>query len=474
MSNQGNVTAQGSVTARFDFKLTPAYCLYNGAAVLEQDGVNIKFLIENLNDEILRGRLIRAFQNHIESVLRYKDCPEVFKNLPHIEFVQGTRIQLRKCVSKLYRADEKRVKEEAESEIAKSKREAAAVILLDSILNEARSRGATDIHIEGNCIRLRVEGRLEKLLELQEEKSLELVQRIKLLAGMNLLEKRKCQDGNFVYGNNNPFFLRVSTMNIIGEKYEGEEAVVIRILDTAKMPLEINTLGFNLNQLEKLDSLTDEKNGLVLVCGPTGSGKSTTVASLLVEIEKKSFDALKIVSLEDPPEYVIPGVSQVRVDAAVSGGGFKDVLNHMFRQDPDVIMIGEIRDEESAAAAIRASLTGHLVFATLHTGGAGEAILRLENLGVDRKILCSVLRGVICQELNYIGKKICLYADISIPKDELRKSGNLQKSGEELEELFVHYTNFSERIQESIDALARRIPLYRSERNDERIHSGLV
>lgn len=473
MSELENKVSDG----RFEFKLTPAYCLYNGAAVLEQDGVTVKFLIENPEDEILKGRLQRAFQHHIESVLKFKDCPEVYRNLPHIEFVQGTRIQLRKCVSQLYRAEENKVKEKAEFEIAKSKREAAAVILLDSILNEARIRKATDIHIEGNCVRLRTEGRLEKLLELQEEKVLELIQRIKLLAGMNLIEKRRCQDGHFVYGNRNPFFLRVSTMNVIGKKYSGEEAVVIRLLDTEKIPLSIEALGFNLGQIEKLEKLLELKNGLVLVTGPTGAGKSTTVASLLLELEKKSGNSLKIISLEDPPEYVIPGVTQVKVDAQNS---FDDALNHIFRQDPDVIMIGEIRDEKSAAAAIRASLTGHLVFATLHTAGAGESFLRLENLGVERWVLSSIIKGVVCQELNFIEGAMRLYADIALPRDEMRKYEITWKSLYEIDELFKHFTNYSDRIHDTVNALNRKktgvkkIPLYRSEKNDERIHKRII
>lgn len=432
------------MSSRFDFRLTPAYCLYNGAAVLEQNGVNIKFLVENKEDTVLRGRLERAFLNHVGSMQKIKDCPEEFRNLPRIEFVQGTRRQLRTCVSQLYKAEEKSVKEQAEREIEKSQREAAAVLLLDSILSEARLRGATDIHIESSCVRFRIHGQLEKELELQPEKSLELIQRIKLLAGMNVIEKRKCQDGHFIYGSKKPFFLRVSTMAVIGEKYDGEESVVMRLLDTSRIPLALESLGFNLLQLEKLEELICENNGLVLVCGPTGSGKSTTVSSLLVELEKKASGALKIISLEDPPEYVIPGVTQVKVDER---NPFRDALNHIFRQDPDVIMIGEIRDEESAAAALRASLTGHLVFATLHAGSATESFSRLENLGLDTGLLFQVFRGAVCQELNYSGGKIRLYADIALPGEGFcLEKPDLQ-----------HFTNYSEILKETMENLKKRM-----------------
>ena len=152
------------MNSRFEFRLTPAYCLYNGAAVLEQEGASIRFLIENEEDSLLKDRLTRAFQTHLERILKMKECPESFRRLPSIDFVGGNRNQLRKCVSKLYRAEDGAAEEAVVTEEGKSRREAAAVLLLDSILNEARSRKATDIHIEHNCVRLRVAGRLEKLI----------------------------------------------------------------------------------------------------------------------------------------------------------------------------------------------------------------------------------------------------------------------------------------------------------------------
>ena len=480
--------------SRYSFNLTPAYCLYNGAAVLEQEGSRIKFLIDDADNEVLKGRLSRAFERHVGAIRKMKDCPSDFQKLIRVDFEKGSREELRKCVSGLYCAEENTLKRRQEEEEVENQKEAAAVLLLDSILNEARIRKATDIHIERSCVRLRVNGLLETLMEIQSEKSAELVQRIKLLAGMNVIEKRRCQDGNFVYGNKNPFFLRVSTMAVVGENYIGDESVVIRILDTSRIPLCIDALGFNNLQLEKLCGRNGEscglafvQNGLVLVCGPTGSGKSTTVASLLVEIEKKSQRSLKIISLEDPPEYVIPGVTQVKVDER---NGFSDALNHIFRQDPDVIMIGEIRDEESAAAALRASLTGHLVFATLHSGSAGETIFRLENLGVDRGLLCQVLRGIVCQELNLLDGKMRLYADIALPLETFSSRGFDARDDEEIEKLMEHFTNYSEVLSETMqmfkrnaesdleenadEGKRRRYPLYRRRLRGEGIHSGAV
>lgn len=532
---------------RYEFNLTPAYCLYNGVAVLEQNGASIRFLIENKKDELLCGRLSRAFEAHVASIRRLKDCPEAFQRLINIHFEKGNRGQLRKCISRLYMADGVRsglAKGGDNSDVAGrdlKSREAAAVLLLDSILTEARTRKATDIHIEKNCVRLRIDGRLEKLLELQAEKAAELVQRIKLLAGMNVIENRRCQDGHFVYGNKNPFFLRVSTMAIVGGDFEehsdaavfdesnsasmaevdssgsiwragkksGTESVVIRLLDTSRIPLSLGQLGYNKNQLEKLCDLINMgfavhqpaintvhksagkslfANGLILVCGPTGSGKSTSIAAMLVEIEKRNPAALKIISLEDPPEYIIPGITQVKVDEK---NVFSEALNHIFRQDPDVIMIGEIRDEESAGAALRASLTGHLVFATLHAGSAVEAILRLENLGVDRNCLVQVLRGIICQELNMLNGKLRLYADFSVPKEKFSELASKVKNDSQLENLMEHYTNYSEVLSETMQALKDQksgiknenissernrliTPLYKRRNEDAEIHKGAV
>ena len=265
----------------------------------------------------------------------------------------------------------------------------------------------------------------------------------------------------------------------------------MRLLDTSRLPLAIGQLGFNESQLEKLcgdKGLISLSNGLVLICGPTGSGKSTTSAALLVEIEKRNCGKLKIISLEDPPEYRISGVTQVKVDEENT---FLEALNHIFRQDPDVIMIGEIRDEESAAAALRASLTGHLVFATLHSGSASEALLRLENLGLERGILCQVLRGVICQELSLIGGAMKLIAEVAVPKSNFSEKAVNTVSAEEVENLMEHYTNYREVMNDTLDALisgnhknpekSKRtrskkplVPLYKKGGQNAGIYKGVV
>ena len=449
----------------YEFKLTPAYCLYNGIAVMNQKGSQICFITENPGDKLLRERITRAFNNYLGYVVRQQDCPLEYKKHPSVKFIKGNRTELKKYVSKLYSSGagnvdgQQKVNSENDSKInniQKQKDEAAAVLLLDTLLHDARVENATDIHIEKNCVKFRIYGKLKIVQKLSGDKSHELVQRIKFLAGMNVLENRRSQDGHFVYGSGTPVFARVSTMSIVGnDRNETEESVVIRLLDTKRLPLMLDKLGFNQIQLKKIKTVSANKNGLVIICGPTGAGKSTTAAALLIDIERCRQNSVKIISLEDPPEYLIPGVTQIQIDDKLDNS-FANALAHVFRQDPDVLMIGEIRDENSAAVAIRAALTGHLVIATLHTSSAASVILRLENLGVPRKLIVSVLKGVIVQELNNFKGNVNLVADVSIPLEKLNSQTNEQLSENELEKCFEHNTNYSEILNKSISVLKRK------------------
>ena len=442
----------------YEFKLTPAYCLYNGIAVVRQNGSHICFMTENPADAVLRNRLKKAFSNFLEYVLRQQDCPQNFKSTPSVVFVPGNRTEIRKYVSSLYSLPEQKSCEKGggSEQNNKQENEAAAVILLDTIILEARKRNATDIHIENNCIKFRICGRLEVYSSVSQEKTNELIQRIKFLAGMNVLEKRRSQDGHFIYGKENPVFIRVSVMGVIGDaQNDSIESVVIRLLDTRRLPLALDKLGFTQSQTACLKSLSQEKNGLVVICGPTGVGKSTTAAALLVDIEMSQKNSIKIVSLEDPPEYVIPGITQIQIDEKIENS-FSDALKHVFRQDPDVLMIGEIRDENSAAVAIRAALTGHLVIATLHASSASGAVLRLANLGVPENLIVSVLKGVVVQELKPVCNNVILAADISIPKTSLEKSLEKSLTEDELEKHFEHNTNYSQILETSLGMLKDR------------------
>ena len=205
----------------YEFKLAPAYCLYNGIAVVNQEGSRICFMTERPSDELLKTRLKKAFSNYVDYVLRQQDCPDQFRANPSVSFVDGSRNEVRKYVSKLYSLPEKKDEQlEKETLIQKREAEAAAVILLDTIMTEARAKNATDIHIENNTVRFRINGKLENSFFITDSKAHELVQRIKFLSGMNVLEKRRSQDGHFVYGKEAPVFARVSVMGVIGKNNE--------------------------------------------------------------------------------------------------------------------------------------------------------------------------------------------------------------------------------------------------------------
>ena len=443
----------------YEFKLTPAYCLYNSIAVMKQEGSSICFIAENPDDGILRERISKAFNNYLGYVVKQPDCPPDYKTTPLVKFVGGSRADLRKYISRLYSAGNENmeiVQPQVKTENNQKEAEAAAVVLLETIMSDARSRNATDIHIEKNTIKFRIYGKLEVVTQLSAEKSRELIQRIKFLSGMNVLENRRSQDGHFVYGKTEPVFARVSTVGVVADgQNESEESVVIRLLDTKRLPLALEKLGFNSVQLKKIKTTCENKSGLFIICGPTGAGKSTTAAALLIEIEREKENTVKIVSLEDPPEYLIPGVTQIQIDESVNNS-FSNALMHVFRQDPDVLMIGEVRDENSASIAIRAALTGHLVIATLHTSTAAGAILRLENLGVPRKLIVSVLKGVVVQELNNFKGNINLIADVALPLEELKKNQNEELTEVELEDLFEHSTNYSDVLEKTVGILKRK------------------
>ena len=443
----------------YEFKLTPAYCLYNGIAVVSQEGSHICFMAENPDDEILKNRLKKAFDNFVNYVLLQNDCPVQFRSEPAVMFVSGNRTEIRKYVSRLYSTSEHNLMEKAvplEPAAKNAENDAAAVLLLDTILSEARTKNATDIHIEKNAVRFRISGKLENNSFLQDDRANELIQRIKFLAGMNVLEKRRSQDGHFIYGKEEPVFVRVSVMGIIGQgDTVNEESVVMRLLDTRRLPLKLNKLGFTRSQTEEIQKITTEKNGLVIICGPTGAGKSTTAAAMLMDIKNRRDNTVKIISLEDPPEYVIPGITQIQIDEKIDNS-FSEALRHVFRQDPDVLMIGEIRDETSAAVALRAALTGHLVIATLHTSTAAGAILRLENLAVPRALILSVLRGVIVQDLKAVGETITLAADVSVPEESINSAMNKELTQAELEKCFNHNTNYMQVLEQTIGILKNR------------------
>lgn len=275
-----------------------------------------------------------------------------------------------------------------------------AVRLVDSIIKEAVPFRASDIHIEpfekSVKVRYRIDGDLQLRAEFPIESYPAICARLKILSGISIAERRIPQDGRISMTINSvDFDFRVSTLpTVYGEKF------VIRVLDKSAFNFTRKELGFTDDENSVIDKILAHSYGIVLLTGPTGCGKSTTLYSFLKEINRPS---VNIITVEDPVEYTMPGVNQVQVNTKADLT-FSSALRSILRQDPDVIMVGEIRDEDTAAIAVRAAITGHLVFSTLHTNDAPGAVVRLEDMKVTDYLIADALVGVIAQRLV---KRLC-------------------------------------------------------------------
>ncbi|MEG1001782.1 MAG: ATPase, T2SS/T4P/T4SS family [Clostridium sp.] len=298
-----------------------------------------------------------------------------------------------------------------------------AVKLIDRIIENAVRNKVSDIHIEPQknniVIRYRIDGKLRKQFEAPKEPLNSMVTRIKLLSGMDISERRIPQDGKILSEiDGREIDLRVSILPSING-----ENLVIRILDKSAFEISKENLGFRKSDIKLLDKMTSKAYGMLLVTGPTGSGKTSTLYSILKDLKT---DENNVITLEDPVEYSMEGIVQVNVNVK-AGLNFSKGLRAILRQDPDVIMIGEIRDEETATMAIRSSITGHKVLSTLHTNDAPSAVARLLDMGVPPYLICSSITGIVAQRLV---RKLCdnckeeYYANsyekeiLKIPNDE--------------------------------------------------------
>ena len=288
------------------------------------------------------------------------------------------------------------------------KEDAPVTKIVATILRYAVEGGASDIHIEPSPdkthVRFRMDGVLHTSLELPGKVHPAVVARIKILSQMRLDEKRKPQDGRFsATVEKSRIDFRVSTFpTTFGEK------VVMRILDRSKSLATLETLGFTKKDLASIREIIDRPYGIVLISGPTGSGKSTTLFAMLSALDR---EAANVVSVEDPVEYEIPNVAQSQVHPEI-GYTFAVGLRSILRQDPDIIMVGEIRDKETAQLAIQAALTGHLVFSTIHTNTAAGVIPRLVDMGVDPYLIAPTLIAAIGQRLV---RRLCPGAGKKLP-----------------------------------------------------------
>lgn len=288
-------------------------------------------------------------------------------------------------------------------EIESSVNNTPVVKLVNNLVQQAYIRQASDIHIEpfenDVIVRMRIDGDLIEVMRLAPATLASVISRIKILSGMNIAEKRIPQDGRFNYTNDEfKVDLRVSTIpTMYGEK------CVMRLLNTGgESLLSFEQLGMSRETIARFDHMLSAPNGIILVTGPTGSGKSTTLYAVLNKLRKPT---INITTIEDPVEKQMFGINQVQVNTK-AGMTFASGLRALLRQDPDVIMIGEIRDYETAEIAVRASITGHLVLSTLHTNDAPSSIVRLIDMGVPPYLVAASVNAIIAQRLV---KRLCPY-----------------------------------------------------------------
>jgi len=333
-----------------------------------------------------RSDIFKAVENFYGKSKMFEEAVEAsYENIPAISDFEETEV-----------ADQ----ELSLDKLIARAEEAPVVKLVDLIIRQAIDERASDIHIEPFkeriSLRYRIDGRLYEIPPPAKQLHLPIISRIKILSKLDIAEKRLPQDGAFLVKlENRPIDIRVSTIpTIYGEK------IVMRILDRTAVVLDLDRMGFEAKQLEQIRHTINMPYGQVLLTGPTGSGKTTTLYAILNEIKSPTKN---IITIEDPVEYKLDGVNQVQVKPDI-GLTFANALRSFLRQDPDIMLVGEIRDLETAQICIRAALTGHLVFSTLHTNDAPSAISRLIDIGIEPYMVAPSLLIVVAQRLF---RKLC-------------------------------------------------------------------
>ncbi|MBO5489454.1 MAG: Flp pilus assembly complex ATPase component TadA [Eubacterium sp.] len=310
-----------------------------------------------------------------------------------------------------------RAQEETETEVDS----APIVVLVNKIIEQAVNERASDIHIEALeesvRVRFRVDGVMQEMMRYERELLPAIVARIKIISGMDISEKRAPQDGRMTQRFDRvEYDIRVSSLpTVFGEK------IVMRLASKSALTRDKKDLGFPEKELALFDDLVHHPHGIILVTGPTGSGKSTTLYTVLSELNSGD---VNIITVEDPVEADVDGINQVQVNEK-AGLTFASALRSILRQDPDIIMIGEIRDEETANIAVKAAITGHLVVSTLHTNSAASTITRLEDMGIESYLIADSVVGVIAQRLV---RRLCPkckipHAMTELDKQRLRMNG---------------------------------------------------
>lgn len=378
-------------------------------AVRSPNKQEVTDLVNNLKDRGYTSELVMVSQKSLERAWKmYKDISFAVETKAGVIDISGDEIQ--KLLASLHNLDD--VKNAIE-EVLHMEKSFRISRILEVTLAGAMFAGASDVHIEPEetsvRLRYRLDGVLQDILNFDSETYRLILSRIKLISGLKLNVKTSAQDGRFSISiDNKDTEIRTS---VIPDAYG--ESVVMRILDPDNIQLSLPDLGMEPRLLEVLMQEIKKPNGLIITTGPTGSGKTTTLYAFLRTILKPE---IKVITIEDPVEYHLGGIVQTQVDGKkyTFGSGLRAAL----RQDPDVIMVGEIRDEEVAETAIHSALTGHLVFSTLHTNNAAGSIARLVGLGIDRKILGSAVNVLMAQRLV---RRLCDSCKKKIPLEGANK-----------------------------------------------------
>ena len=346
----------------------------------------------------LQPQVMLELQRKLQRPLQFEEVPkEKFSELLAKAYESGTHHAMEAISGIEENMDLTQLMQEmpAVEDLLESEDDAPVIRLINAVLTQAIKQSASDIHFETFedrfMIRFRVDGMLHEILEPPRVLSSLLISRLKIMAKLDIAEKRLPQDGRIglkIAGRN--VDVRVSSI----PTYYGER-IVLRLLDKQAAPLDLAKLGMQSQTYQHLLELIKRPNGIILVTGPTGSGKSTTLYAALTQLNDQTCN---ILTVEDPIEYYLHGIGQTQVNTKI-GMTFARGLRAILRQDPDIVMVGEIRDLETAEMAVQASLTGHLVLSTLHTNSAVGAVTRLRDMGIEPFLLSSTLIGLVAQRL---------------------------------------------------------------------------
>ncbi|MCE9593364.1 MAG: Flp pilus assembly complex ATPase component TadA [Planctomycetes bacterium] len=397
--------------------LTQEVCLQNGVLPIAKNGHILTVAIADPFDVLLLDDLKQLSRLHVRPVLSH---PGAIKQATDAIYDQGAQ-QVNDLLGRMGAADVE-VNVDAEAEIVDassvSADDAPAVKLINLMMLQALKERASDIHIEPGetavRVRLRVDGALHEVMRPPSTMLAALISRLKIMSSLDIAERFTPQDGKFqIRYENRKIDLRLSILPVVG----GEKAVM-RILDTGSMALKLDTLGYEPKAQSDIKTAINAAYGMLLLTGPTGSGKSTTLYSCVKEVATPD---INVVTVEDPVEYRMDGINQVPVNPK-RGLTFAGALRSILRQDPDVVLVGEIRDQETADIAVKAALTGHLVLSTLHTNDAATTVTRLMDMGIDPFMVSSSL---LCVGAQRLARKLCVHCRVKIelPTPELLSVG---------------------------------------------------